>query len=236
MKLVIAALAPIVWLFCRVFFRVRFHGVENIPSEGPCIITPNHVTYADPIWITIPIRRRIYYMAWDKPFQIPLLGSLMRLFGAFPLNLDNIDPSAHRAARELLQKGRALVVFPEGGRARTEKLEPFKLGAFRLALAHGVKIVPVSIHGAHHIWPVGKLFPGTGRLTITYHPPIEVERAGDDITKAELRILARELAQRTRRVVASALDAGCFTEEDREEKQEEDERQTVKGKNVGEAV
>ncbi|MEW6211338.1 MAG: lysophospholipid acyltransferase family protein [Acidobacteriota bacterium] len=232
MRLVIAALAPIVWLFCRVFFRVRFHGVENIPPEGACIIAPNHVTYADPIWITIPVRRRIYYMAWDKPFQIPLLGFLMRLFGAFPLNLDNIDPSAHRAARELLLKGRALVVFPEGGRARTEKLEPFKLGAFRLALAHGVKVVPVSIRGAHDIWPVGRMFPGTGRLTITYHPPIEVERVSDDITKAELRILARELAHKTRRIIATALDAECLPEEE----EEESERQKVKGENVSETV
>lgn len=220
MRFVIAVLAPIVWLFCRVFFRVRFHGVENIPAEGACLITPNHVTFADPIWITIPVRRRIYYMAWDKPFQIPLLGFLMRLFGAFPLNLDNIDPSAHRSARGLLRQGRALVVFPEGGRTKTRKLEPFKLGAFRLALAHGARVVPVSIRGAHDIWPVGQMFPRMGRLTITYHPPIEVERAQDDITRAELRLLARELAHQTRRIVASALDAECLPEE--AEKNEEE--------------
>ena len=229
MRFVIVVLAPIVWLFCRVFFRVRFHGVENIPAEGACIITPNHVTYADPIWITIPVRRRIYYMAWDKPFQIPLLGFLMRLFGAFPLNLDNIDVSAHRSARELLRQGRALVVFPEGGRAKTEKLEPFKLGAFRLALAHGVKVVPVSIRGAHDIWPVGQIFPRAGKLTITYHPPIEVERAPDDITRAELRLLARDLARQTRLIIATALDAECLPEE-------EGKRQKVKGKKVSETV
>jgi 1-acyl-sn-glycerol-3-phosphate acyltransferase len=203
-----------------VFFRVRFYGVENIPSEGACIIAPNHVTYIDPIWITIPVRRRIYYMAWDKPFQIPLLGFLMRTFGAFPLNLDNIDPSAHRSARDLLRQGRALVVFPEGGRAKTRKLEHFKLGAFRLALTHGVNIVPVSIHGAHDIWPVGKIFPRTGRLTITYHPPIEVERARNDITRAELRVLARELALKTRRIIASALDSKSLPEEAEENEEE----------------
>ena len=84
----------------------RFHGVENIPSDGAGIITPNHVTYADPIWITIPIRRWIYDMARDKPFRIPVLGQMMRIFGAFPVNLDiAADASAQREAIELLQKG-----------------------------------------------------------------------------------------------------------------------------------
>jgi 1-acyl-sn-glycerol-3-phosphate acyltransferase len=206
MRLVITVLAPIVWLVCRVFFRIEFRGVENIPAEGACIITPNHVTYIDPVWITIPVRRRIYYMAWDKPFQIPFLGFLMRTFGAFPLNLDSIDPSAHRSARDMLKRGRALVIFPEGGRARAGHLEDFKLGAFRLALTHGVPVVPVSIRGASEIWPVGKMFPRPGKLTITYHPPIEVDRAGGDVSRAELRLRARELARQTRALVASALD------------------------------
>jgi 1-acyl-sn-glycerol-3-phosphate acyltransferase len=221
MRFVIASLTPLVWLFCRVFFRVRFHGVENIPDEGACIITPNHVTYADPIWITIPVRRRIYYMAWDKPFEIPVLGFLMRAFGAFPLNLDSIDPSAHRSALDLLRRGCALVVFPEGGRAKTDTPEPFKPGAFRLALKHGLPVVPVSIQGAYDIWPVGKIFPRPGRLTITYHPPIEVERVPDDTTRAELRHHARELARRTREVVARALE-------------EEGKRKKAKGRSVSE--
>jgi len=74
-------------------------------------------------------------MAWDKPFRIPVLGLMMRMFGAFPVNLAvAADASAQREAIELLRKGRALVMFPEGGRTRTGKLMPFKMGAFRLAL------------------------------------------------------------------------------------------------------
>src|SRR6185295_18625583 len=196
MRFVIAVLSPVVWWFCRLLFKIEFHGVENIPSDGACIITPNHVTYADPIWITIPIRRRIYYMAWDKPFRIPVLGQMMRLFGAFPVNLDvAADASAQREAIELLKKGRALVMFPEGGRTRTGKLMPFKMGAFRLALAHGVPIVPVSIRGADEIWPVGRILPRPGRLTITYHPSVDVARIAENTSRAELKERSRRLSR-----------------------------------------
>ncbi|MEK6408029.1 MAG: lysophospholipid acyltransferase family protein [Acidobacteriota bacterium] len=207
MRFLIAVLSPFVWWLCRMLFKIEFHGVENIPSEGACIITPNHVTYADPVWITVPVRRRVYYMAWDKPFRIPVFGLLMRMFGAFPVNLDVAgDASAQREAIDMLRRGRALVMFPEGGRTKTGKLMGFKMGAFRLALAHGVPIVPVTIQGAGTIWPVGQMLPRLGKLTITYHPPIKVERMDEEASRSELKERARQLARRTHDIVATALD------------------------------
>ena len=206
MGIVLKILRPLVWLTCRLLFRMRFHGVENIPPQGACIIAPNHVTFVDPIWITIPFRRRIYYMAWDKPFDIPVLGFLMRAFGAFPLNLERIDSAAHRGAMARLREGCALVIFPEGGRSRTGKVEPFKMGAFRLALTQGVPIVPVTITGGYDVWPVGQLLPKPwGRISITYHPPIAVDRLPEGVSKTELRTQARSLANETRDRVAGVL-------------------------------
>lgn len=215
MTFLIAVLRPFTRWLCRLLFKIEFHGVENIPNEGACIITPNHVTYADPIWITIPIRRRVYYMAWDKPFEIPGLGLLMRMFGAFPVNLDvAADASAQREATDRIRNGRALVMFPEGGRTKTGKLMPFKMGAFRLALAHGIPIVPVSLSGADRIWPAGQLFPRPGKLTITYHPPIRVDIVEEGITRVELKDRARRLARTTHDVVASALDPNALSDAD----------------------
>jgi 1-acyl-sn-glycerol-3-phosphate acyltransferase len=215
MRFLITLLTPFVWWFCRLAFKIEFRGVENIPREGACIITPNHVTYADPIWITIPMPRRIYYMAWHKPFRIPVLGLLMKMFGAFPVNLDvAADASAQREAIELLLKGRALVIFPEGGRTRTGKLMPFKMGAFRFALAHGVPIVPVSIKGAETIWPVGKMLPRPGKLVITYHRVIAVDQLSGEATRLELKDHARKLARQTHDVVASELDPASVPQSD----------------------
>jgi 1-acyl-sn-glycerol-3-phosphate acyltransferase len=161
------------------------------------LIVPNHITFADPIWITIPLRRRIYYMAWDRPFRIPVLGFLMRLFGAFPVRLDAVDASAQREAIELLEQGKALVIFPEGGRTRTGDLMQFKPGAFRLALTLGVPIVPVAISGAYEIWPASRLLPRPGKLSIRYLPRIEVDRVSQETSNAELKQLSRHLAAKT---------------------------------------
>ena len=205
MRFVIEALRPLVLWLCRLLFRIEFHGVENVPLDGPCIITPNHVTFADPVWITIPIKRQVNYMAWDKMFAVPVLGFLMRAFGAFPVNPDAADASAQREALNRLKGECALVIFPEGGRAKTGRIEPFKMGAFRLALAHGIPIIPVTIEGGYKIWPVGKWLPRPGRLTITYHPMVEVERVKDGTTRLELKEQARGLARKTHDIVASAL-------------------------------
>jgi 1-acyl-sn-glycerol-3-phosphate acyltransferase len=135
------------------------------------------------------------------------------MFGAFPVNLDvAADASAQREAIEMIRRNRALVIFPEGGRTRTLKLMPFKMGAFRLALNHGVPIVPVTIKGAETIWPVGRIFPRTGKLTITYHPPIEVQRLPEETNRLELKEKARALARQTHDVVASALDPSSLPE------------------------
>jgi 1-acyl-sn-glycerol-3-phosphate acyltransferase len=193
-------------------FKIEFRGIENIPTEGACIITPNHITYADPIWITIPVFRRVYYMAWDKPFEIPVLGSMMRWFGAFPVNLETVDSSAQKEAREVLRTGRVLVIFPEGGRTHSGKLMPFKMGAFRFALMYGVPIVPVTIKGAEHVWPVGQFLPHPGKIVVTYHPPIPVEQVSEEIDRQEIKRRARELARRTHDVVASVLDPSNLPE------------------------
>jgi 1-acyl-sn-glycerol-3-phosphate acyltransferase len=206
MLFIINFLRPLVGLICRVIFRTTFNGVENVPKDGPCVITPNHVTYADPIWITIPIKRRVYYMTWDKIFDIPILGAVARTFGAFPVKLEGVDLSAQREAIDLVNSGKALVIFPEGGRSKTGALMPYKQGAFRLALTHGVPIIPVAIEGGYQIWPVGRWIPRPGRVTVTYFPAVAVARQPADITNAELKQKARLLASEVRETVATRLE------------------------------
>ena len=72
--------------------------------------------------------------------------------------------------------------------------------------------MPVTIIGAKKIWPVGKIFPRPGRLTIIYHPPIPVERAPAGTSRLMLKEQARSLARRTRDIVASELDPDSLPE------------------------
>jgi 1-acyl-sn-glycerol-3-phosphate acyltransferase len=183
----------------RGWFGLEFHGVENIPREGGLIITPNHQTYADPPLVTIPVRRRVYYMAWDKLFAVPLLGQLIRILRAFPVDIYSNDPGAVREARRLVQDGAAVMIFPEGGRSFDGTLGDFKLGAFRLAVTLGATVLPVTIAGGFEAWPPQRMLPRRGRMTITYHPPL-IPPSG-----VAPRVAARDLAARARAAIASAL-------------------------------
>jgi 1-acyl-sn-glycerol-3-phosphate acyltransferase len=181
------------------WFGLELRGVENIPREGGLIITPNHQTYADPPLVTIPVQRRVYYMAWDKLFAVPVLGQLIRVLRAFPVDINSSDPAAVREARRLLQAGAAVMIFPEGGRSFDGTLGHFKLGAFRLAVTLGATVLPVTIAGGFEAWPPQRALPRRGRMTITYHAPLRPQ------TGLEPRAAARDLAERARVVIASAL-------------------------------
>jgi len=192
---------PAVWLGARAYFGVRFEGVRHIPPSGPLIIVANHVTYVDPVLVSIPVRRPVHYMAWNVLFGVPGLAWLIRCLRAFPVEIESADPRATREAVRLLQAGEAVMIFPEGGRSPDGRLQRFKPGAFRLACSLGVPVLPVTIVGGHESWPPGRALPRPGRLSITYHPLITPPDVRD------VKAAARVLAPKVHGVVASALPA-----------------------------
>jgi 1-acyl-sn-glycerol-3-phosphate acyltransferase len=167
------AIRPGVRAAARGLFRIRFEGVEHVPRTGAVVITPNHVSFMDPILVTIPIRRALHYMALEPFFRVRGLGALMRWARAFPIQEAERDSPAIRRALAILRRGEPLVIFPEGGRSPDGRLRTFRPGAFRIALATGAPVVPVTIAGAHEAWPVGRRVPRPGRITITYHAPLD---------------------------------------------------------------
>ena len=167
------AVRPGFWVVARTLLRIRFQGIEHVPHAGPVVITPNHVSFMDPILVTIPVRRALHYMALEPFFRIRGLGALMRWARAFPVQEGEADSPAVRRALRLLRQGEPLVIFPEGGRSPDGTLQAFRPGAFRLALAAGAPVVPVTIAGAFEAWPARRRLPRPGRVTITYHRPLD---------------------------------------------------------------
>jgi 1-acyl-sn-glycerol-3-phosphate acyltransferase len=188
---------PGVRALARLYLGLRLQGTEHIPRVGPVVIVPNHQTYADPILVTIPIRRPIHYMAWSRLFDIRGLNWMIRRLRAFPVQIESRDPRATREAVRLLQAGEALMIFPEGARTLDGRIGRFKPGAFRLAVSVGAPVLPVTIAGGHASWPPGRRLPRPAKMTITYHPLMYPN--GDDARDA-----ARDLAERTRGVIAAA--------------------------------
>jgi 1-acyl-sn-glycerol-3-phosphate acyltransferase len=190
---------PAVHALSRAYFGLRLRGTEHIPQEGALVIVPNHQTYADPPLVTIPVRRPVYYMAWSRLFDIPVFSQAIRLLRAFPVDIDGRDARATREAVRLLQRGAALMIFPEGERTADGRVQRFKPGAFRLAVSVKVPVLPVTIVGGDRAWPPGRVLPRPGHITITYHPALYPNTALDP------RAAAQDLSTRTRQSILSAL-------------------------------
>ncbi|MBI2202888.1 MAG: 1-acyl-sn-glycerol-3-phosphate acyltransferase [Candidatus Rokubacteria bacterium] len=185
--------------FCRFYFGLELRGVHNIPSTGPVIIVPNHQTYADPPLVTIPVRRRVFYMAWNRLFDIPAFGWFISRLRAFPVDIEARDARATREVIRLLKAGEAVMIFPEGERSPDGRVSGFKPGAFRLAASLRVPVLPVTIAGGHEAWPPGRVVPRRGHVTITYHPVVRPEPT------VHPRDAALRLADDTRAAILSAL-------------------------------
>jgi len=125
---------------------MKIEGRENLLKRGPCIITPNHVTFWDPPFVGFAVKRECYFLAKIDLFLTnPLFAWLIRTFNAIPLRKGAGAVSAYENAERFLKEGRVIVIFPEGTRSKTGKLLPFKKGAASLACKTKVPVYPVYI-------------------------------------------------------------------------------------------
>lgn len=132
----------------KFYYNPKIIGKENIPSEGSIIIVGNHKHLMDQCNIIISTKRIIYYMAKKEYFDNPLTKPFFTLVHAIPVDRTKKDNNATNKALEVLNKGNALGLFPEGTRNKTkEKLLPFKYGAVSLAKKTNSFLVPFGIKG-----------------------------------------------------------------------------------------
>ncbi|MDQ3817874.1 MAG: 1-acyl-sn-glycerol-3-phosphate acyltransferase [Acidobacteriota bacterium] len=160
------------YVLCRLFWRISYKGVENIPKTGGLLIASNHQTYLDPMWKSLPIRRQIRYLAWSESFDWPFVGKMITALGAWPIELEKADRKLFRRTLQWLRQGGAMVIYPEGGRCLEDgEMLRFKAGGARMALEANIPILPITIRGGQRVWPRGWSFPRLFRkVEVVYHP------------------------------------------------------------------
>lgn len=134
-----------VLLYARLMLHLDISWREPLPA-GPKLIVANHPSTTDPIYLGLLSRQPISLLLIEHPFLIPVLGTYLRWSGHVPV-VPGQGRTAFDAAHKLLQKGRAVALFPEGDLSPQQGgFHPPRTGAARLALLTGVPIVPVGIY------------------------------------------------------------------------------------------
>ncbi|MDW5442536.1 MFS transporter [Polaromonas sp. SM01] len=120
----------------RCVYRFKVRGEDNIPVQGPAVLTCNHVSFVDPVLLMAASPRPIYFLMDHRIFKMPVLGWLFRLAKAIPVAPRGEDPAAYdaafEAAAQVLRNGDLLAIFPEGGITRDGTLQEFKGGIMKI--------------------------------------------------------------------------------------------------------
>ncbi len=177
------------------FTDLQVRGRENIPGEGGVIVVANHLNNADPPLLGVNLGRRAVFMAKRGLFRSRLSSYFIRSLGAFPVQRGRLNREALRQANQVLTKGLALIVFPEGRRSKNAQLQPAFPGAALIAFRSGAPILPVGITGTEKIRGIAWLLRRP-KVVINIGQPFSLPPASSKLTKVELAGLTNSIMAR----------------------------------------
>lgn len=162
-------------------------GRDRVPRDGGLIVAPNHCSYWDPLLVGTAAMRELHFLAKEELFRPPVFGPMIRSFNAIPIRRGMADVGGLTRAMDVLRAKKALLVFPEGTRARDGELRDARPGVGMLAVATDARILPVYVDQSHRPreWMLRRV-----RLRVTFGTPRTwQELAGPDVPGEPSRAL-----------------------------------------------
>jgi 1-acyl-sn-glycerol-3-phosphate acyltransferase len=173
--------------------HVEFCGAEHLPSGVGLLVTTNHMSRMDTLYLFLnPGRTDITALVADKYQKYPIFKWVLNTAGIIWLDRDKADFTAFRLAADVLKSGVALGIAPEGTRSETGQLQEGKPGAVLLAHKSGVPIVPVGIAGTESYFKRLLTFRRP-RLRLTFGPAYILPPLDRDNRDVSLKQLTDEI-------------------------------------------
>ncbi|MFC1998191.1 lysophospholipid acyltransferase family protein [Chloroflexota bacterium] len=164
--------------------RWRVYGQDNLPKEGPILIVSNHMNFVDPPLLAASLHRKLTFMAKKELFQSWMSRPIVQAF-SFPISRGVPNKESLRQAASTLQKGKPLVMFPEGKRSpNAQMIEGFP-GSSLIALKAGVPTLPIGITGSEKLKNFFHVFRHN-HITVNVGVPFDLPEADRVPTRKQL--------------------------------------------------
>jgi 1-acyl-sn-glycerol-3-phosphate acyltransferase len=153
-------------------------GRESIDRTKTCVYMANHLSFIDGPLLFWLIPQEVRVLLKKEAFRYPVIGLGMRFAGFVPVDRSGMrsgKKSIERATEAIQKKRRSFLIFPEGTRSRDGHIQPFRRGAFFLAINSQAPVIPVSLSGSYELMPKGSLSVKKGRIKVIFHPEVSVQ-------------------------------------------------------------
>jgi 1-acyl-sn-glycerol-3-phosphate acyltransferase len=179
----------------NILFSWKVEGRENIPLNGPLILVANHVHLLDPFFLIFGFPRWINFMAKEELFRSPFLRFWLRWAGSVSINREGKVREKQKilkSARDALEMGLILGMFPEGGRSYDGKLKKGKLGSAVIASKTNTPLLPVGIIGTDKIRGISWLWKRP-RIVVNIGKPFKLSSTSGRMTRSQMQLLTTQL-------------------------------------------
>ena len=212
LQVVVPPLARAVW-------RPTIIGRDNVPRSGGVLLASNHLSFADSVVIPVCAPRNVAFLAKQEYFQgTGIKGALQRGWfeglGMLPVDRDDTRAAitSLETALEVLGRGEAFGIYPEGSRSRDGRLYRGRTGVAHLALTAKVPVVPVGLCGTERLQPVGATLPRLAKVRVSFGEPIDFAGRYDGVPAGRARREATDEVMAAIQRLSGQESAGVYND------------------------
>jgi 1-acyl-sn-glycerol-3-phosphate acyltransferase len=179
--------------------RVQVHGRDHLESGAGAVFISNHVSWFDIFALAAEVPW-CSFIAKTELRRIPLFGFAAECAGIVFLDRDNRKQAfeQYKVAAAEVQRGRAIIVCPEGTRGHDYHLRPFKKGPFVLAIAAQSPIIPTMVYGTREVMPKGTFWIRSGTVHLHFLAPVPTQGLAYDDRSELMSVVWNQIADEMR--------------------------------------
>jgi 1-acyl-sn-glycerol-3-phosphate acyltransferase len=200
-------------------WRPDVRGLENVPRSGGVILASNHLSFVDSVVIPSVVPRKVVFLAKSDYFTgTGVRGAVQRAWfealGMLPVDRDDTRSALESldVALDVLRRGEAFGIYPEGTRSRDGRLYRGRTGVAHLALTAGVPIVPVGLRGTERIQPIGARVPRVVKVHVTFGEALDPRGRYDGMPLGRARRMLTDDVMAAIQRLTGQEEAGVYNE------------------------